>query len=270
MTPNSTSGFSAQITPSSTFGFPTEMAPSSASSSSAQMAPSSAFSFFGAHRPPPITHNNRIFDPLRLYPAGTDVDAIAQYDGHFTYVPDNRVAVSALPGVFHPNKYQIILAIATEISGIGSENPIASAALYYGPECSNNYAEVLAEDDVTYTREYANLVACSCALRTAQRIFVKRCILILQRDANMNRVVIKISSEILFRAMTEQVFAWEQNGWVTANGQPVEHHLLFARLQLAIKALNHVGVEVLFWLVPEAQNPAHALAEKELLGLLLA
>ncbi|KAJ9629877.1 hypothetical protein H2203_002261 [Taxawa tesnikishii (nom. ined.)] len=68
------------------------------------------------------------------------------------------------------------------------------------------------------------------------------------------QLVIESDSRYLVQGMTEWIVKWKQNGYRNARGISVTNADLFKALEKAVRQLNSLGVEVLFWHVPRSLN----------------
>ena len=72
---------------------------------------------------------------------------------------------------------------------------------------------------------------------------------------SLTRVVIILDSDYLFKAMTDYIYRWEQNGFKTARGREVSSSLMFRMLQSFITELEtKYMIQVQFWRVGREFN----------------
>jgi ribonuclease HI len=162
---------------------------------------------------------------------------------------------------------QIIIAVDGGCRNNGRPDARASIGVFFAPDSEENFASVLSfSDPRLHTSQTAELNACQYALDAALHIFEKRVIEnISEIRGTLTQVVIKTDSEHLYLGMTERVFKWEKNGWLTSTKNLVAHRSMFKQLQRSIADLEDVGVEVLYWWVPRERNrDADALASSVL------
>lgn len=168
------------------------------------------------------------------------------------------------------HKDQIIIAVDGASVGQGTPNARASSSVFFHRNSLHNCSFLLDEDQ-THTTKRAELNAALRALNIAISI----------RSLNdtpvgfppgpyceLRRVVIKIPSYYLMKAMTEWIYTWEENGYAASQGVPVANRELFEQLQNAFAELNNRNVQVQFWRVPRVRNRvAQYLANAVLDGL---
>lgn len=70
----------------------------------------------------------------------------------------------------------------------------------------------------------------------------------------LREVVFKTDSEYVVKGLTDWAVIWEQNGYRSAIGQPMQNRELFQRLERQINELENTGVQVLFWHVLRERN----------------
>jgi ribonuclease HI len=138
--------------------------------------------------------------------------------------------------------------------------------VFFAPDSEENFAGILSYDNPRlHTSQAAELNACQYALDAALDICDKGVIENLHGRGTLKQVVIKTDSEHLYLGLTERVFKWEDNGWLTTAKTPVTHRYIFKQLQRSVADPEDLGVEVLFWWVPRERNrDADALASSVL------
>lgn len=212
--------------------------------------------------------HQRVFGPLIIY-GPIDTASIIQNDGSYTYVPCHKSKLEyqfpRLP--MHPDS--IIVAVDGGCKNNGLSNPHGSFGIFFGPGAAQNNNGSLSTSIQVHTSQIAELVAAELALDQVlglvkYGIFNNEMHGTLEGGSNILRmVVIKTDSEHLYRGMTERVFKWEQNGWRTASDSVVVHRPFFEKLQRQVAEFDGLGVKVLFWQVPRAENrEADALANE--------
>jgi ribonuclease HI len=81
--------------------------------------------------------------------------------------------------------------------------------------------------------------------------------------------MIVTDSDYLFRAITDYVFRWEQNGYLNARGLPVTNGPAFKQLHRMLCTWEANRSAIRFWRVPREQNSkADSLAKSALDGKL--
>lgn len=117
--------------------------------------------------------------------------------------------------------------------------------IYVGEGPVHNFQLVL--HDAKPTNQKAELIAGMLALYQAVKI--KKSVM-----TDLLQVVIKTDSEYLAKSMTEWVFKWKKNGYRNARSLPVTNKKEFQDLDVLVRYLNKLDVEVLFWHVERERN----------------
>ncbi|THH12809.1 hypothetical protein EW146_g7347 [Bondarzewia mesenterica] len=103
--------------------------------------------------------------------------------------------------------------------------------------------------------------------QTSNRAELRAAIAALQFRAwdgeGFTRIVIATDSEYTVLGVTERVWNWEKNGWLTAKGTPVQNRDLWEALRDEVFKWETRGVRVMFWLIPREQNLAADTLAKE-------
>lgn len=117
--------------------------------------------------------------------------------------------------------------------------------IYVGEGSVHNFQLVL--HDAKPTNQKAELIAGMLTLYQAVKI--KKSVM-----TDLLQVVIKTDSGYLAKSMTEWVFKWKKNGYRNARGLPVTNKKEFQDLDVLVRYLYKLDVEVLFWHVPRERN----------------
>lgn len=81
------------------------------------------------------------------------------------------------------------------------------------------------------------------------------------------RVIIATDSTCVCNSVTQCTGVWEENGWQTANKEPVKNKDLREASLLGVRKNGRLGVEVVFWKIPRSLNQeADAAAKAGVLG----
>ncbi|KAJ7583404.1 ribonuclease H-like domain-containing protein [Mycena floridula] len=67
-------------------------------------------------------------------------------------------------------------------------------------------------------------------------------------------IVIATDSEYVVRGISEYIFKWQSNGWVTSRGEAVKNQDLWLMLLAAVEEYENRGVKVQFWQIPREMN----------------
>ncbi|KAG5989318.1 hypothetical protein E4U52_005666 [Claviceps spartinae] len=152
--------------------------------------------------------------------------------------------VAGYIGVFtaHPNG---------ACSGNGTADAFMAAGVFFNT--NSRYNQSLPLDGPTVTNQVAELRAGILALELAMDIWWD------ERfgedgDQRLREVVIKADSDYLVKGMTDYIFKWKQNGFLTTRRTPVTNRALFEELEALVNELNSMGIDVYFWHVPRSFN----------------
>ncbi|KAG5957588.1 hypothetical protein E4U58_005826 [Claviceps cyperi] len=73
-------------------------------------------------------------------------------------------------------------------------------------------------------------------------------------NQRLREVVIKADSGYLVKEMTDYIFKWKQNGFLTTKRTSATNRALFEELEALVNELNGLGIDVYFWHVPRSFN----------------
>ncbi|KAI9774367.1 MAG: hypothetical protein M1840_004261 [Geoglossum simile] len=198
---------------------------------------------------------DRRFRPDKLYGEDIDPDLVEiRRDGVWTFVACPVDGPCRNCGKLTPHVDCIIIAVDGACRGNGTVEARATVGVFVGSKSKYNVSFAL--NTARPTNQVAELTAAIFGLQQASVIQSNKV-----GRSELGNVVIKADSEYLVKGMTDWVFKWEQNGYITAKGKPVTNVSLFKELVRLVTELNERGVEVLFWHVPRERNQeADALA----------
>lgn len=200
----------------------------------------------------PMTH----FDIARSSPKRVD-------DGYYwTNLSCDGSEPSACCGLRSLHTDEIVIAVDGACRGNGTTRTRAGIGVYFGKDFekdTRNISEELKIDNPTSQK--AELHAAIRALTSIFNLYIsgdrpKDSLVILQSDSNY-----------LVKGMTEHIYKWKSNGYITGKGTPVVNKALFEELDDRAAMLEGVGVSLLFWHVSREENRmADALANDALDG----
>jgi len=82
-----------------------------------------------------------------------------------------------------------------------------------------------------------------------------------------SRIVIACDSQYVVKGISEYIFEWRRNGWMTTSGTQVANQDLWRKLGEKLREMEGCGMLVQFWKIPrewnEADEHAKAGAEKD-------
>lgn len=140
-------------------------------------------------------------------------------------------------------------AQVVSIDGGCRDNGKPEARSAIGVHFGKTFFNVSQRLDESATNQKAELEACKAALEVL--IFLDE---IHEVELPPYTVIIRADSEYVVKAMTEWIFKWKENGYLTARRQSVTNAALFREVDDLIGRLEDAGICVLFWHVPREQN----------------
>jgi ribonuclease HI len=136
-----------------------------------------------------------------------------------------------------------------------NENLAPSYGIYFGPDSKYNTKGIL-EKSLPQTQSRVEIEALSKALDIIYSICDK--------DFSLSQIYIGTASESLYRAITDHIYGWVEDGGAQANGKEVENFVELKRLHELLEEKwygDDGGIEVRFWETSSEENrQARALA----------
>ncbi|KAG6109731.1 hypothetical protein E4U13_005670 [Claviceps humidiphila] len=193
----------------------------------------------------------RSFDPyLHLGGMGIDEVEICDFDEDWTYVACIGEPCKSC-GTRDPHISSIVISVDGACSGNGTADAFMAAGVFFNT--NSRYNQSLPLYGPSVTNQVAELRAGILALELAMDIWWD------ERfgedgDQRLREVVIKADSDYLVKGMTDYIFKWKQNGFLTTKRTPVTNRALFEELEALVNELNSMGIDVYFWHVPRSFN----------------
>lgn len=129
--------------------------------------------------------------------------------------------------------------------GNGSERARGAFGVYFGRQSPYNVSGTLPPDE-PQTSQRAELMAAIMALEQ-----IRECSL---EHRSINNYIIVTDSAYLVNSITEYIFRWKQNGWMTSSGRCVANRGLFEILDKWLDDCSYHNVYVQFWKVDRSEN----------------
>ncbi|CAK5269049.1 unnamed protein product [Mycena citricolor] len=142
-------------------------------------------------------------------------------------------------------KETIIVQVDGACSGNGRPEARAGVGIYFGPGSVENVSRRI---DGRQTSNHAEVRAALEAMKKLTEMFDNDRLLLVRR------MVLLVDSSHVFRAMTEWIFSWRENGWRTSGGAEVKNKACFQELDRIVTAYESHGFAVQFWLVRREFN----------------
>ena len=191
---------------------------------------------------------NRKFD-IAAYGSDFELDTtLYEQPCGLTLVPCPAMDTCPHCGLRPRHTDSIIIAVDGACRGNGTVAAGGAIGIYFADASPHNVSEKVLDVDTTSQKN--ELRACLRALKIVMRFKLDG----VEGLDSLTQVMIKADSEYLVKSMTEWVFKWRENAYRTAKGHRVTNMELFRAIDHEIDELFRIGVEVLFWLVPRAQN----------------
>ncbi|KAF8461722.1 ribonuclease H-like domain-containing protein [Kalaharituber pfeilii] len=201
-------------------------------------------------RPHPVpTHTShsvtpRLFSPLTssCWRGSLDPVTLSHYEPchHLTYL---LYSPKYAPSCLIPYLKTIAVTIDGACRGNGTNQARGSWAAYFGPGSIYN-RKALLRPETRQTSQVAEIVA---ALNTLLQIKPVLNEAEVNRGLSIVRVVLITDSEYVVRCMTEWVWKWIDNGWMSSKRQQVVNAYYLQLLHKRIEELAEEGVIVEFW-----------------------
>ncbi|RVX75455.1 hypothetical protein B0A52_00808 [Exophiala mesophila] len=180
--------------------------------------------------------------------------------GRQTFEPEHLVKYSPkwqysrlynfpFPGAhWQPRMRTIVIAVDGGSRGNNRADPNSRAGwgVYFGPNCYRNSCGLL-DRNAPQTSSRAELEAVRQALMIVSKM---------QKSGELDgwrEIIIKLDSDYVSRALSEWIWSWEQNGFMTRKGKPVEHGTVIRGMNESIKKLEK-EMAVRFWRVGREYN----------------
>ena len=192
------------------------------------------------------------------YKSSTPIDELTQEKHGFTYLvcPGNkRFCFACEHRVFHSDCVVIAVDGFCPNNGKPGGNVFSSAGVYLGEDNDLNGGYTLVDKGAT--NQTAELHAGIKGLEAALKIDAEE----LEGNA-LREVVIKTDSKYVYDGITENIFKWKANGWMTSAKKPVANQEIWKKLDKLVADVEREGINVSFWWVPRRYNEeADRLAE---------
>ena len=196
----------------------------------------------------------RKFNPVEIYGEGINLSEVETPHHNDPWVllarldADPCMHCGKRPGRFT----ELVIATTGKCRDEGTDQAKAGVGVYFGKDSQLNCSTLVG--NCLPTSEIAEVTAGILAIQVV--LFIQRSVY--TDDDPLKKVVIKTDSEYLFKGVTEDVFNWNRtnDGFVEADGTPVNNSKLFELIDMNINELAERGAETLFWLVPSASNQA--------------
>ena len=194
-----------------------------------------------------------------LVPIPPDIaDAIRIFVQDPTTKPSDLYSVQlnrcSLPGyrfVRSTNPAEMLIFVDGSALNNGSQNARAGYGVVFAPlEWSLPISDRLEQDGHPQTSNRAELRAVLASLSI--RFWA---------GEGFSRIVLACDSEYVVKGISEWIFKWRKNGWVTSAGKPVVNQDLWKMLEAKLREMEKSGMLVLFWKIPRQWNEADEYAK---------
>ncbi len=191
----------------------------------------------------------RNFNPRKTRRYGRitfDPDYLVRYSPKWKYA---RLYNFPFPGAhWQPRMRTLVISVDGGSRGNNRLDPKSRAAwgVYFGPDCPRN-AWGLLDRAVPQTSSRAELEAVRNALGIVQGM---------KKAGELDgwrEVILKVDSDYVARSLSEWIWSWEKNGYVTRKGTPVEHGDLIREIHATINSMEE-EMAVRFWRVGREWN----------------
>jgi ribonuclease HI len=174
-----------------------------------------------------------------------DFNLDADIEPSEAFVPNRR---GTYHNVVHPNGGLMSNMIGMYVDGACSGNgePWAKAGygVYIGPNSRHNCSGTLPDDEL-HTSQRAEITAALRALDQIDEI---------KEHTSINSFIIASDSAYLVNSVTDYIFKWRENGWITSSGKGVANIDLLRDLDDRLDNLQDARISVLFWKVDRSEN----------------
>ena len=155
----------------------------------------------------------------------------------------------------------VVISVDGGSRGNNRNDPKSRAAygVFFGPDCHRNTNGLLAQD-VPQTSSRAELEGVRKALEVVQSM---------KRDGEIEgwrEIIIKLDSDYVAKSLCDYIWTWEENGFVTRKGTPVQHGDLIRELHACISQLEKEGAVRVWRVNREWNKDADALVNQALDG----
>ncbi|KAJ3564891.1 hypothetical protein NP233_g7992 [Leucocoprinus birnbaumii] len=142
--------------------------------------------------------------------------------------------------------------IAVNVGGACKDNgkqwARGGAGVYFGPSSRYNFSKELGKHGRPQTNQRAEVNAATIALRKVKKLLDKE-----KLDTRL--VLILSDSQYLVKGITQYIYKWQDNGWMSSRRRPVDNQEDFEELDELIDELeDDYEVFVRFWWIPKEDN----------------
>lgn len=193
---------------------------------------------------------SRLFNPCSRYGRNIDPDDVGVRGPHdeWTYVGCEHNKCCVKCGHLHPHPNSILISVDGACMRNGESGAAMAAGVFFRTNSRWNISKSL--NGPRNTNQVAELKAGIMALEQALEIQRDR----LFQERRLWEVIVKADSKYLVQGITEYIFKWRRNRFLTGRGRGVVNGELFKRLDELVYELNRKGVEVFFWHVTREFN----------------
>ncbi|KIW11573.1 hypothetical protein PV08_10874 [Exophiala spinifera] len=196
-----------------------------------------------------LSRPRRNFNPRKTRRYGRitfDPDYLVRYSPKWKYA---RLYNFPFPGAhWQPRMRTMVVSVDGGSRGNNRSDPKSRAAwgVYFGPDCPRNAWGLLARTDLQ-TSSRAELESVRKALDIIQGM----------KEAGeldgWREVIVKCDSDYVARSLSEWIWSWERNGYVTRKGTPVEHGDIIREIHATITKMEE-EMAIRFWRVGREWN----------------
>ncbi|KAH0556121.1 hypothetical protein GP486_005943 [Trichoglossum hirsutum] len=194
-----------------------------------------------------LVDDDRKYDPCYLFGDDVDLDEVEVPRGDWVHEACHNGDLCKYCRRYPAHTDAIIIAVDGACRNNGKTDASAAVGVFVGDGSEYNLGSVL--NMVEPTSQKAELKAAILGLRAAQVILGRGI-----AGGELGKVIIKADSEYMVKGMTDWIYKWNANGYMTARGKPVANAGLFQMLERLVLRLNGRNVKVQFWHVPREHN----------------
>lgn len=121
----------------------------------------------------------------------------------------------------------------------------AGIGIYFGPRSKQNHYQQF-PSSWTHTSQRAEIYAAIMALRIIDNDITEK--------TSIDTFVIVSDSAYLVNSITEYIYRWRNNGWITSTGKDVANQDLWENLDDKLDDMLDNGIKVLFWKCDRNEN----------------
>ncbi|KAG6192991.1 hypothetical protein E4U10_003949 [Claviceps purpurea] len=181
---------------------------------------------------------------------GIDEVEICEFDEDWTYVGCFGEPCRSC-GTRNLHTSSIVISVDGACPGNGTADAFMSAGVFFST--NSRYNQSLPLYGPSVTNQVAELRAGIIALQLAMDIWRDERFGV-DGNQRLREVVIKADSDYLVKGITDYIYKWKQNGFLTTKRTPVTNRELFEELEALVNELNDMEVDVYFWHVPRSFN----------------